>query len=88
MDALIAAFCVYMVYSNIKELLTVPFGEWALVQYLLALVSLGLSVVAVLVARRGYKRWKAGKQGNAEEGEAQPDDFATEEEPDAAESDE
>lgn len=70
-DTIVMVACVYVLYSNIKALLEVPFAQWELVQWLLVVISVLLVVAG---AHRGwviYKKWKKKQSGeeDTEEGE-------------------
>ena len=56
---IILIFSLYMIYTNIKMLLTVPFADWKLEQFLLALVTLGFVVVAGYYTRLVIKDKKS-----------------------------
>lgn len=52
-------FSLYMIYTNIKMLLSVPFSEWKLEQYLLVVVTIGFVVVAGYFTRLIIKNKKS-----------------------------
>ena len=62
MGSLIFILCLYMVYSNVQELMAIPLPKWELPQFLLAFVTLLLLGVAVYYALRMYREWQQRKE--------------------------
>ena len=59
---LITILCIYMSYSNIQMLLTVPAAQWQLEQYLLCAVTVGFVLLSILLIIRSLRKWKADKE--------------------------
>lgn len=67
--------CLFLAFQNFQSVLAVPFGEWEVVHYLLALVSLGLVGVAAFKGKTAYDKYKQKRDAKPEDGEeAGPED--------------
>ena len=60
MDIILVIACLYFAYSSISLLIEVPLAEWEVVQYALAVITVGLTVAGILRGWKIIKRWKNG----------------------------